>query len=57
MTTLMKTTSLTAFLLLLSGCSSLNNLGTPAKPKVDETLEVINNESIKSISDITSIAF
>ena len=57
MTTLMKTTSLTAFLLLLSGCSSLNNLGTPAKPKVDETLEVINNQSIKSISDITSIAF
>lgn len=57
MTTLVKTTSLTAFLLLLSGCSSLNNLGTPAKPKIDDTLEVINNESIKSISDITSIAF
>jgi len=53
----MKTTSLTALLLLLSGCSNLNNLNTPAKPKVDETLEVINNNSIKSISDITSIAF
>lgn len=57
MTTLMKTTSLTALLLLLSGCSNLNNLGTPAKPKVDETLEVINSSSIKSISEITSIAF
>lgn len=57
MTTLVKTTSLAASLLLLSGCSGLSNLGTPTKPKVDETVEVIDSKSIKSISDITSIAF
>ena len=57
MTKLMQTSSLTALLLLFSGCSSLNNLNTPTKPKVDETIEVINYQSIKSISDITSVAF
>jgi len=56
MTKLMKTTSLTALVLLLSGCSTLNNsLNTPNK--VDENIEVIDNTSIKSISDMTSIAF
>jgi len=57
MTKLVQTSSLTALLLLLSGCSNINNLNTPTKPKVDETIEVIDNKSIKSISDITSIAF
>jgi len=57
MTKLMQTSSLTALLLLLSGCSNLNNLNTPVKPKIDETVEVVNNQTIKSISDITSIAF
>ncbi|MAC85203.1 MAG: hypothetical protein CL624_13820 [Arcobacter sp.] len=54
----MQTTSLTALLLLLSGCSNLNNnLNAPVKPKIDETLEVIDNNSLKSISDMTAIAF
>ncbi|KAB7885547.1 hypothetical protein GBG19_08890 [Poseidonibacter ostreae] len=54
----MQTTSLTALLLLLSGCSNLNNnLNAPIKPKIDETLEVIDNNSLKSISDMTAIAF
>ncbi|WP_226896416.1 hypothetical protein [Poseidonibacter ostreae] len=58
MTKLMQTTSLTALLLLLSGCSNLNNnLNAPIKPKIDETLEVIDNNSLKSISDMTAIAF
>jgi len=58
MTKLMKTTSLTALLLLLSGCNNLNNnLSTPEKPKIDETLEVIDSTSLKSISDMTAIAF
>jgi len=55
---LMQTTSLAALILLSSGCTSLNNnLGTASKPIIDETLEVVNNDSIKSLSDITSIAF
>ena len=58
MTKLMQTTSLTALLLLLSGCNNINNnLNTPEKPKIDETLEVVDNTSLKSISDMTSIAF
>ncbi len=55
---LMQTTSLAALILLSSGCTSLNNnLGTASKPSIDETLEVVNDDSIKSLSDITSIAF
>ena len=58
MTKLMQTTSLTALLLLLSGCNNLNNnLNAPVKPKIDETLEVINSSSLKSISGMTAIAF
>lgn len=44
MTKLMQTTSLTALLLLLSGCTNFNsNLNTPQKPKIDDTLEVVEN--------------
>lgn len=58
MTKLMQTTSLTALVLLLSACSNLNNgLNTAEKPKIDETIEVIDSNTIKSISDMTSIAF
>lgn len=57
MTSLMKTASLTALIVLFSGCTALNNLNTPVKPKIDETIEVVSDDSIKSISDITSIAF
>jgi fibronectin type 3 domain-containing protein len=54
----MQTTSLTALLLLLSGCNNLNtNLNTPVKPKINESVGVIDNATIKSLSDITSIAF
>ena len=58
MTKLMKTTSLAALLLLFSGCSNvLNNLNTPIKPKIDDSIEIVEQNSIKTISDITSIAF
>ena len=58
MTKLMKITSSTALLLLLSGCNDLNtNLNTPVTPKINDSVEVIENASIKSLSDITSIAF
>jgi fibronectin type 3 domain-containing protein len=42
--------------LLISGCST-KNLGEGNKPKIDETLEVIDSGSIRTISGITSIAF
>ena len=41
---------------LINGCS-VNNLDTPSsKPKIDETLPVVEAKSIKTISDISSIA-
>jgi len=43
-------------LLLVSGCTTAN-LGEPEKPKIDTTLEAVDSESIRSIPDITSIAF
>lgn len=55
MTKLVKIVSSIVLLLLISGCANLN-VGTPIKPKIDDTLEMVDNESIKSISDITSIA-
>ncbi len=57
MTKLMQLTSLTVLILLVSGCSYKDNLLTPTKPKVDETLEVVDSSSIRSISDINAIAF
>ncbi len=59
MTTLMKTASLATLMILFSGCNNLNNnLNTPTvKPKIDTSLEMIKKDSIKSISDITAIAF
>lgn len=53
---LMKITSSLALILLVSGCSQ-SSLTTPKKPKVDETLEVVDSNSIRSISDINAIAF
>lgn len=55
MTKLMKVTSLSALLLLLSGCSykDFNN----TKPKINDTLEVVDSTSIRSIPDINAIAF
>lgn len=55
---LMKTASLAALLLLFSGCNNLfDNLSTPTKPKINEAIEVVDYNSIKSIADITSIGF
>lgn len=56
MTKLMKLTSLTALILLVSGCS-YKNLNEPKKPKIDETLEVVDSSSIRSIADVNAIAF
>lgn len=56
MTKLMKLTSLTALILLISGCTN-TNLNEPKLPKIDDTLEVVDSASIRSISDINSVAF
>lgn len=52
----MKLASLTALILLISGCTSVN-LDKPNVPKVDETLEVVDSASIRTISDINAVAF
>ncbi|QDF28633.1 fibronectin type III domain-containing protein [Halarcobacter anaerophilus] len=57
MTRLMKIASLTALILLVSGCSLKNNLNEPKTPKVDESLESVDSASIRSISDVDAIAF
>lgn len=55
---LMKATSLTALLLLFSGCNNVfDNLNTPTKPKINESIETVDFASIKSIPDIVSIGF
>lgn len=56
MRNLMKITSTLFLILLITGCST-KNLGEGDKPKIDETLEVIDSNSIRTISGITSIAF
>lgn len=55
MTKLMKLTSLSALILLLSGCSLKNFDNT--KPKINETLEVVDSASIRTLPDINAIAF
>ena len=58
MTHLMKATSLAALLLLSSGCNNVfDNLNTPSKPTINESIETVDFNSIKSITDITSIGF
>lgn len=47
---------LTLLVFAITGCSLQNKLTEPKKPKVDTTLEVVNPDSIRYISDITSIA-
>ncbi len=51
---LMKVISLTALLLLISGCEK--ELETPDKPKIDESLPMVSADSIKMVPDINSIA-
>jgi uncharacterized protein len=58
MKNLMKATSLAALLLLFSGCNNIfDNLNTPTKPKINESIESVQFDSIKSIPDIVSIGF
>lgn len=57
MTKLMKLASLTALILLVSGCTNQANLSKPKVPKIDETLEVVDSSSIRSIADMNAIAF
>ena len=57
MTKLMKLTSLTALILLISGCTNQGNLTQTQAPKIDETLELIDSASIRSIADMNAIAF
>ena len=53
---LIQATSLTTLLFVLNGCS-VNNLNEATKPKIDNTIEVVDNSSIRSIADINAIAF
>ncbi|MDD2894484.1 MAG: hypothetical protein PHG81_00575 [Aliarcobacter sp.] len=58
MTNLMKTTSLATLILLLSGCTNIIDTLNPAtKPKVDNSIEIVNYSSIKSIPDMANIGF
>lgn len=55
---LIQATSLATFLLLYSGCSDvLSSLNSPTTPQVNQSVQTIDYNSIKSISDITSIGF
>lgn len=56
MKNLIKLTSLAALILLISGCDQ-NNLNTPKAPLIDDTIEVVDSASIRSIADINAIAF
>ncbi len=56
MNKLIKIASATFLTLLISGCS-IKGLNTATEPRIDPSLEVINNESIRTISGINSIAF
>ncbi len=55
MKNLTKILSLTLLILLISGCST-KDLTQPEKPKIDESLEMVDSSSLRSISDINSIA-
>lgn len=49
---------LTILLLITSGCNkTFDNLTTPSKPKINESIEAVDFSSIKSIPDMTSIGF
>lgn len=58
MTNLMKITSSVALILLLSGCNNIiDDLNPPSSPKVNDSIEVVNFNSIKSIPDMANIGF
>lgn len=55
---LIQATSLTAFLILASGCSNpLDSLNSPTTPTINHQVQTVDYNSIKSIPDITSIGF
>lgn len=56
MTKLIKLTSSILLVLLISGCTT-TNLTEPSKPRIDNTLEAVDSNSIRTIPDITAIAF
>jgi len=49
-----KSIFLVGLLIIISGCNK--ELATPEKPKVDESLPMVESSSIKTIPDVTSIA-
>ena len=53
---LIKITLSTLLVLLINGCTTANFMG-PEKPKIDQNLEPVDSESIRTIPDITSVAF
>lgn len=53
----MKLTSSLLLILLVSGCSTKNGLLDESQPKIDDTLEVIKQDSIRNMAASTSIAF
>jgi fibronectin type 3 domain-containing protein len=57
MTKLMNATSLIALILLISACSNKGNVSQSKLPKIDETLEIVDSASIRSIADMNAIAF
>jgi len=57
MKNLIKLISLTVLILLVSGCTNKGNLSQVKLPKIDESLEIIDSSSIRSISDMNAIAF
>ncbi len=54
---LIKTTSSILLVLFVSGCQIQNNLTTPEKPKIDTSLETVSSDSLRSIPDMTAVAF
>ncbi len=58
MTKLMKTTSLATLILLFSGCTNvMDSLNPASAPKVDNSVEIVNYNSIKSIPDMANVGF
>ena len=58
MKNLMKTILLTTSILLLSGCTNvMDSINPPTKPKVDNSIEVVNYNSIRTIPDMINVGF
>lgn len=58
MKNLMKTILLTTSILLFSGCTNvMDSINPPTKPKVDNSIEVVNYNSIRTIPDMVNVGF